>query len=371
MRASPAPIEVPDSILVPMRDRLGAARMPNLFEGDEGWNLGCDRATLEAVCGHWVEEHDWHLTEDRLNALEPVSYGGVHTFALGMDGGGVPVVCLHGWPSSPLEYLEAAETIASAGHPCIVPSLPGFAFSDDPGQPLTVPEASRQLRSLLTEGLGLDRYVVAGGDWGAIIAARMVYDSSGEISGLYVSTPATLPAPSDFDDPAPSEDEIEYAGSAQKWLKRSGHHMIVQSIVPDAISPALQDSPAGFAAYLLEKYRRWGDCQGDLFSRFSPEVLCDWLTAQWGPGSIASSMRLYWGEKQDRWRLAEGEKLDIPAAVSVWKGEPLLPPRSWTERVLPDLRSWKEMPSGGHFAAFEEPGLYSEDLLAFVEALDS
>jgi len=371
MKATPSPIEVPDSVLVPMRDRLGAARMPHLFDGDEGWSLGCDRQTLEAVCGYWVEEHDWHLTEDRLNALEPVSHGGVHTFALGMNGGGVPVVCLHGWPSSPLEYLSAAEQIAAAGHPCIAPSLPGFAFSDDPGQPITVPEASRRLRSLLTEGLGLDRYVVAGGDWGAIIAARMVYDSSGEISGLYVSTPATLPAPADFDDPAPSEEEIEYAGSAQKWLKRSGHHMILQSIVPDAISPALQDSPAGFAAYLLEKYRRWGDCEGDLFSRFSPEVLCDWLTAQWGPGSIASSMRLYWGEKQDRWRLAKGESLDIPAAVSVWKGEPLLPPRSWTERVLPDLRSWKEMPSGGHFAAFEEPELYSEDLLAFLASLDS
>jgi pimeloyl-ACP methyl ester carboxylesterase len=371
MKATPSPIEVPDSVLVPMRDRLGAARMPHLFDGDEGWSLGCDRQTLEAVCGYWVEEHDWHLTEDRLNALEPVSHGGVHTFALGMNGGGVPVVCLHGWPSSPLEYLSAAEQIAAAGHPSIAPSLPGFAFSDDPGQPITVPEASRRLRSLLTEGLGLDRYVVAGGDWGAIIAARMVYASSGEISGLYVSTPATLPAPADFDDPAPSEEEIEYAGSAQKWLKRSGHHMILQSIVPDAISPALQDSPAGFAAYLLEKYRRWGDCEGDLFSRFSPEVLCDWLTAQWGPGSIASSMRLYWGEKQDRWRLAKGESLDIPAAVSVWKGEPLLPPRSWTERVLPDLRSWKEMPSGGHFAAFEEPELYSEDLLAFLASLDS
>lgn len=369
MKATPAPIEIPDSVLVPMRDRLATARMPEMFTGEEGWSLGCDREALESVCGFWVEEHDWHLTEDRLNSLEPVAFGGVHTFALGMDGDRIPVICLHGWPSSPLEYLDAAERIAAAGHPCIVPSLPGFAFSDDPGSPVTVPEISRLLRSLATEGLGLEHYAVAGGDWGAIIGARMVHDSAGEVLGLYVSTPATLPAPGDFDQPPATEEEIEFASSARKWLKQSGHHMVLQSAVPDAISPALQDSPAGFAAYLLEKYRRWGDCGGDLFSRFTPLTLCDWLTAQWGPGSVASSMRLYWGERQDRWRLGEGERLEIPAAVSVWRGEPLLPPKSWTERVLPDLRSWNEMPRGGHFAAFEEPDLYTEDLLAFLSTL--
>lgn len=369
MKAQPSPIEIPDSVLVPMRERLGSARMPELLSGEQGWDLGCDSEALDLVCGHWVEEHDWHLTEDRLNALEPVAYDGIHAFALGMEGGRLPVLCLHGWPSTPLEYLDAAERIAQAGHPCIVPSLPGFAFSSKPSGPTTVPEISQGLRTLVEEGLGVDSYAVAGGDWGAVIAARIAYDEPERVKGLYISTPATLPHPGDFEEPPIRAEEAEFASEAQKWLRRHGHHMVIQSRAPDAISPALQDSPAGFAAYLLEKYRRWADCGGDLFSRFSPEVLCDWLTAQWGTGSVASAMRLYWGERQDRWRLQPGETLQVPMAVSTWKGEPLLPPRGWTQRVAPDLRSWTEMPSGGHFAAFEEPDLYCEDLLGFLGTL--
>ena len=370
MKATAAPVEIDDSILVPMRDRLGGARMPNLVGGEAGWSLGCEREALDTVCGYWVEEYDWHETAERLNRFDPVAYGGVHAFTLGLDGDRLPVVCLHGWPSTPLEYLDVAQKIAADGHPCVVPSLPGFAFSPEPDEIPTVPSISEQLVAFVRDGLGIGQFAIAGGDWGGIIAARMAYAAPEAVSALYVSTPATLPWPGDFDDPEASEEEVEYALAAQKWLKRSGHHMILQSIAPDAISPALQDSPAGFAAYLLEKYRRWSDCDGDLFSRFSPETLCEWLTAQWGTGSVASSMRLYWGEKQDRWRLRSGERIDVPSACSLWGGEPLLPPRSWTERVLPDLRSWNEMPRGGHFAAFEEPDLYSRDLLEFLGSLE-
>lgn len=369
MNASPSPIEIPDSVLVPLRERLATARMPDMFDGEEGWELGCDRSSLDRVCGHWIEEHDWHLTEDRLNELEPVAFEGVHSFALGFESPALPVLMLHGWPSTPLEYLPAAELLVEEGHPCIVPSLPGFAFSEDPGPPLDVTRASSMLRNLVEKGLGIDRYAVAGGDWGAVIAARMAWDAGDRIAGLYVSTPATLPAPGNLEDPPLSADEIEFAEAAQTWLRRNGHHMVIQSRAPDAISPGLQDSPAGFAAYLLEKYRRWGDCGGDLFSRFSEEVLCDWLTAQWGPGSVASAMRLYWGERRNRWRLGAGESIDVPAAVSVWGGEPLTPPRTWTERVLPQLGAWTRMSSGGHFAAFEEPQIYSRDLAAFLGTL--
>lgn len=369
MRAEASPIEVPDSVLVPMRERLGTARMPELLTGEEGWDLGCARDALETVCGYWVEEHDWHLTEDRLNGVEPIAYEGVHAFALGMDGDRLPVICLHGWPSTPLEYLNAAERIVEAGHPCIVPSLPGFAFSPHPPSPVTVTTISAMLRALVEDGLGKGSYAVAGGDWGAVIAARMAYDAPDSVEGLYISTPATLPHPSEFEDPPMGESEVAFAEEGQKWLRQSGHHMVIQSRAPDALSPALQDSPAGFAAYLLEKYRRWADCNGDLFSRFSPQVLCDWLTAQWGTGSVSSSMRLYWGEKQDRWRLQPGERLQVPMAVSIWKGEPLHPPREWTQRLTPDLRFWTEMPSGGHFAAFEEPELYAKDLVRFLDTL--
>jgi pimeloyl-ACP methyl ester carboxylesterase len=177
-----------------------------------------------------------------------------------------------------------------------------------------------------------------------------------------------------------SEDEIAYAERAQRWLRREGHHIAIQSLAPDVISPALADSPAGLAAYLLDKYRRWSDSGGDLERRFSLDQVCDFLTMFWVNAAIAPSMRLYWAERRDRWRLEPGERIEVPAAIAVFPGDSeggtgsntlatLNPPREWSERVLGDLRRWNRMPSGGHFGAFEEPEAYVEELLAFAEEL--
>ena len=126
----------------------------------------------------------------------------------------------------------------------------------------------------------------------------------------------------------------------------------------------LNDSPAGLAAYLVEKYRRWSDCDGDVERRFSKDQLCDYLTMYWATETIASSMRLYWGERSDRWRPAPGETVDVPAACGIFPAEIINPPREWTARLLAGLRSWTEMPRGGHFAAHEEPELLADDALS-------
>jgi pimeloyl-ACP methyl ester carboxylesterase len=292
-------------------------------------------------------------------------------------------VLLHGWPSGPIEYEPAAWALLEAGREVIVPSLPGFAWSEDPGEPLNVAAIAERLRALLEKGLGLDRYLIAGGDWGGIIAARIAFDAPERVAGLYVSTAGVLPTPVDLAKPPMSEDEVAFAETAQRWLRREGHHIAIQSIAPDALSPALTDSPAGLASYLLEKYRRWSDSGGNLEARFSIDDLCDFLTMFWANGAIASSMRLYWAERRDRWRLAPGERVGVPAAISVFPGDSLggggeggtlatlNPPREWSERVLSDLRRWNRMPSGGHFGAFEEPELYAGDLLEFAGELDA
>lgn len=155
--------------------------------------------------------------------------------------------------------------------------------------------------------------------------------------------------------------------------------MVVQGAAPDAISPALSDSPTGLAAYLVSRYRAWSDCGGDVERRFSKDELCDFLTMFWVTGSIASSMRLYAGEGSERWRLAPEERIDAPAGVALFPGEMageggdpgLNPPREWAERLLPGLRRWTEMPSGGHFAAFEEPDAYAVELLAFLDQIQA
>ena len=138
---------------------------------------------------------------------------------------------------------------------------------------------------------------------------------------------------------------------------------------PDAVSVGLNDSPAGLAAWLIEKDRRWSDCQGEVERRFLKDELCDFLTMYWTTRTIAPSMRLYWAERRDRWRLAPGERIDIPAAVADFPAEIVRAPREWAERIFSDLRRWTEMPRGGHFAAFEEPELLAGDLIEFLAGL--
>jgi microsomal epoxide hydrolase len=269
--------------------------------------------------------------------------------------------------------------VAAAGRTAIVPSLPGFAWSEDPGEPLDVAGVAPRLLALLTDGLGLERFVVAGGDWGAPIATRMAFDSPNRVAGLYVSTPGVVPRPGDLSDPPLSEDEQAFVERGLRWFRREGHHMAIQSAAPDAISPALTDSPAGLASYLVEKYRRWADTGGDLESRFSKDELCDFLTMFWSTGSIASSLRIYWAERRRRWHLGPGETIGVPAAVGAFHagmqadGESAgvigNPPQEWTRRVFSDLRRWSEPPSGAHFSAFEEPELYVGDLMEFADAL--
>jgi pimeloyl-ACP methyl ester carboxylesterase len=364
-----------------LRRRLGAARWP--AQPGDGWALGTDLEAARRVCDHWAGDYDFSRL-DRLEELGSARWDGIHFLRFG-PGGGIPLVLLHGWPSGPIAYEAAGKVLAEAGHDVVIPSLPGFAWSEPPAEPLNVAGISVRLRELLEEGLGLDRYALAGGDWGGIIAARMAHDAPERVAGLYVSTPGTLPTPRNLEEPPMSADEIAYAQRAQKWLRREGHHILIQSVAPDAISPALTDSPAGLAAYLLEKYRRWSDSGGDLERRFSLDQACDFLTMFWSNDAIAPSMRLYWAERRDRWRLEPGETIDVPAAISVFPGRSegdvgsgsseantlatLNPPREWSERVLSDLRRWTRMPSGGHFGAFEEPELYARDLLGFLGEL--
>lgn len=365
--------------------RLGSTDWPRQPRG--GWELGTDFDEARRVCDHWLSasrpltRRGYDLDRlRRLNELGSSRWDGIHFLRFGSRGG-IPVVLLHGWPSGPIEYEAAGGLLAAAGREVIVPSLPGFAWSDAPAEPLNVAGISARLRELLDDGLGLERYALAGGDWGGIIAARMAFDAPQRVQGLYVSTPGVLPTPVDLAEPPMSEDELAYAERTQRWLRREGHHMLIQSVAPDAISPALSDSPAGLVAYLIEKYRRWSDCGGELERRFPLDSICDFLTMFWANDSIATSMRLYWAERRDRWRLAPGERIGAPAAISVFPGRSqgevpgegtlatLNPPREWSERVLSDLRRWTSMPSGGHFGAFEEPEAYAADLLAFLDGL--
>jgi pimeloyl-ACP methyl ester carboxylesterase len=375
----PFEISVGEGAVSDLRDRLGRTNWPDQPEG-HGWELGSDLGYARGLCEHWTERYDFSRL-GRLNEMGSARWEGIQFLRVDPDtpGGGEPVVLLHGWPSGPIEYERAASLLAETGRSAIVPSLPGFAWSDDPGEPIDVAGMAARLLALLSDGLQLQRFIIAGGDWGTPIAARMAFDAPDRVAGLYISTPGVLPRPRDFSDPPMSEAEQAFVERGLRWFRREGHHMAIQSAAPDVISTALSDSPAGLAAYLVEKYRRWGDTGGEIESRFSKDEICDFLTMYWSTGCIASSLRVYWAERRQRWHLGPGERIEVPAAVGAFHagmqadGESAgvigNPPQEWAQRMLADLRQWSEPPRGAHFAAFEEPELYVGDLLEFADAL--
>ncbi|HSR22748.1 MAG TPA: epoxide hydrolase, partial [Candidatus Eisenbacteria bacterium] len=199
-------IAVGEDTVADLRDRLGTARWPAQPPG-HGWDLGTDLGYARALCDHWRDRYDFSRLE-RLNALGSFRWEGLHFLRVTAgDEEGIPVVLLHGWPSGPIEYEEAGRLLAAAGRTAIIPSLPGFAWSEDPGEPLDVAAVAARLLVLLTDGLEVERFIVAGGDWGAPIGARMAFDAPDRVAGLYVSTPGVLPRPSDLSEPPPSEAE--------------------------------------------------------------------------------------------------------------------------------------------------------------------
>ena len=275
---------------------------------------------------------------------------------------------VHGWPGGPIEFVEVIPRLVEAGHDVIVPSLPGYAFSDAPEQPLNAAATASRLVALM-DALGYERYALQGGDWGAAITFQMAHQAPERVAALHINAVSVLPAPADLDDPPLSEAEQEFIQRGTRWRRRSGHHLLLHAAAPDAVSVAFNDSPAGLAGWLVEKYRAWSDCEGDVERRFSKDDLCDFFTMYWATGTIAPSLRLYWAERRDRSRLAPGERVTVPAAVADFPVEIVRAPRDWAERLLADIRRWTEMPRGGHFAAFEEPELLSGDVIEFLDDL--
>jgi pimeloyl-ACP methyl ester carboxylesterase len=368
MKPEPYEISVDQSVLDDLRARLERTRWPDQPAGDP-WELGTDVGYLRELCDHWAHDYDWGRFEARLNALENRRWDGIHFIQQRGGGDGQPLLLVHGWPGGPIEFLDAMPLLLEAGHDLVVPSLPGYAWSDDPGAPLNVAAVSQRLRALMEEGLGYERYAVQGGDWGAAICGRMAFDSRPTVAAVHVNAVSVLPVPGDLSDPPPSPAEQAYMETGSRWRRRHGFHLFLHSAAPDAVAVGFNDSPAGLAAWLVEKYRRWSDCDGDVERRFSKDQLCDFLTMYWATGTIASSMRLYLGERRNRWRLGPGERIEAPAAAADFPAEIVRPPREWAERIFADLRHWTEMPRGGHFAAFEEPELFADDVKAFLAEL--
>jgi len=356
---------VGEDVVADLRERLGRTRWP-FQPKSQGWEMGVDLGYLRGLCAHWAEAYDFGRLGRELGRWENARWDGVHFLRAAGEGGGekLPILIVHGWPGGVIEFTRMIPLLTAAGHDVIAPSLPGYGWSDELDPPPNAARVGAVLGDLM-EALGYERYAAQGGDWGSPIAFSLAHQRPERVAALHLNGVSVLPAPADLDNLSESEQRFIQEGLG--WRATQGHHLLLHGAAPDSVSTAFSDSPAGLAGWLVEKYRKWSDCDGEVERRFSKDELCDFLTLYWATGTIGSSMRFYWGEAQDRSRLSEGEKVTVPTGCADFPAEIVRAPRDWAERQLTDLRRWTEMPRGGHFAAFEEPELLAEDVLALLD----
>jgi len=384
LEATPFTIHVAGAILDDLRLRLAATRWPDAIEG-AGWTYGFSLGYLKELTGYWRDRFDWHEQERRLNAFPQfrarVDGLGIHFIhQRGKGPRPLPLVLTHGWPGSFAEFREIipllTDPAAHGGDPAdafdvVVPSIPGYGFSERPSTPGMTSFRIADLWAALMDGLGYVRYGAQGGDWGAGITTRLAMVHPSRLAGIHLNyipgsyRPFTGPGSRDL-----SEAERGFLEARDRWREEDGAYGHVQGTRPQTLAYGLNDSPAALAAWIIEKFREWGDCDGDVESRFSRDDLLANVTIYWATETIHSSMRLYRESKATPLQFGENERIHVPTGVARLPKEAPMPPREWVERVY-DVARWTEMARGGHFAAMEEPEALAEDLRAFFRPLRS
>jgi len=382
VRVEPFEIAIPDGVLADLRDRIGRTRWPDEVE-EVGWEQGTPLGYLRSLLDEWGAGFDWRAREAELNRLPHfrAQLGGlwihfVHVRAASQPA--VPLVLTHGWPSTFLEMLPlvplltdpAAHGIAGPAFDVVIPSLPGYGFSERPrGRGMTT-RATAPLWDELMQGLGYSRYAAGGTDFGAGVTTYLALDRPKPLIGIHLTF--LEEAPYTGPDARPLSDaERAYLEENDRWRAREYGYGDIQATKPQTVGYGLNDSPAGLAAWIVEKWRSWGDTGGDPDARFGRDLLLSTLTVYWTTGTIASSMRLYWEKRRGGPAFGPGDAVTVPTAFAVFANELVpegRPPREWVERMYA-VRRFTEMPRGGHFPAAEEPELLARDIAAFFATL--
>jgi microsomal epoxide hydrolase len=372
----PFKIDVPQSVLDDLQQRLAHTRWTDELPG-AGWDYGANLAYMKELIHYWQAQFDWRKQEAMLNRFPQfraeVDGLGIHfIYVRGKGPDPIPIIITHGWPGSFFEIIKLipllTDPAAYGGDPVdafdlVIPSLPGFGFSDRPKERgFTLAQTAGLWAKLMTDTLGYKRFAAGGGDFGAMVTHQLMAAYSNLLIGVHLTYNGyylSSPDPSQL-----SEAERRYVESVKQWTQREGGYAMIQSTKPQTLAYGLHDSPAGLAAWLTEKYRSWTDCNGEIERCFSKDELLTHIMIYWVSGTINSSMRTYFENKPQKL-----EKLPrVPAAFAAFPKELNTPPREWVERRL-QLDQWTEMPRGGHFAAIEEPELLAKDIQKFFRNL--
>jgi pimeloyl-ACP methyl ester carboxylesterase len=367
----PFEIRVDDAILADLHDRLTRTRFPDQIAGT-GWEYGMPAPSLREFVDYWRDTYDWRAREARLNGLEhfrtTIDGQAIHfVHARSTDENATPLLLVHGWPGSIIEFVDAIPLLTTPGPGAchvVAPSLPGYGFSEPTRTPGWDPKRIARAFATLMQRLGYAHYGAQGGDWGAQVTTRLAALDAEHCIGLHCNMPLAEPPK---DRPELSEKEQAELAAFSQFRQNESAYAMEQSTKPQTLGAALNDSPAGLLAWIVEKFRAWSDCDGDPLNVFTRDQLIDNVMLYWVTATATSSVRLYWEHAHNP---DPPEFVAVPTAIARFPREPLRFPRSWVERHYNVVR-WTDMPCGGHFAAMEQPQLFADDVRSFFATLPS
>jgi pimeloyl-ACP methyl ester carboxylesterase len=377
MSAMPTPFAIPAEAgaIADLHERLDRTRWTDALDG---WTWGTDAGVLRDLVHAWRHEFDWTATAARLDEVLPstvVDIDGRRVQSARRDGVGpdpFPLVLLHGWPSSFAEMERLSDLLvdpaAHGGDPAdaftvVVPSLPGHGYSATPAEPaFGADDCADVIRRLMVDVHGFERFGAHGGDRGAFVSTGLGARHADVTAGIHITFPLGLPA-----DP-PTDEDLRWMQEQGEYLADEGGYIAIQSTRPQTLGFGLNDSPVGLLAWLVEKWRSWSDCDGDLLRAFTVEQVLTNATIYWMTGTIRSSMHWYWAHRAAPPSATSPVRVECPTGVAAFPHEVMHTPRSTAARKY-DIRRWTEMPRGGHFSQMEEPELLAHEIREFFRPL--
>jgi pimeloyl-ACP methyl ester carboxylesterase len=391
---TPFAVSVADDQLTALAARLRATRWPSRLDGVR-WDYGVDDDYLRDLVAYWADGFDWRTQEQSLNAWPQVlcTIGDQTVHAIHVPGRGpapLPLVLSHGWPSSVVEWQRVIGPLTDPGaygadpadsFTVVAPSLPGYGFSSIPTAPGMSPRRIAALWVELMAALGYDRFAAHGCDWGSYVTALLGLDHPDRVVGVHMGM-VSLSANA-ADRPVGTEEDEAYGRRVRRWRDREHGYIGIQSTKPQTLAYALNDSPAGLAAWIAEKWNAWTDCHGDLETVIPRDVLLTNIAIYWFTSTINSANRLYKESKDDPIRLAPGQRVEVPSGFLLetspeQRGETPegaasaarigAPPRARAEAAF-DVQRWTPVAHGGHFPALEIPDVFVDEVRTFFRPL--
>lgn len=380
MQPTPFTVHVDEAVLTDLRERLARVRWPDAVPGT-GWQYGTDLTYLQAFVEYWRTRYDWRAHEAQLNAFQHfmVPLGGIDLHFIHQPGVGpkpLPLMLLHGWPGSIWEFHKLIPLLTDparfGGDPndaftIVAPSLPGYAFSFRPHQPRLDRMATADVcATLMTEVLGYQRFGAQGGDIGTSIATRMGLVYPERLCGIHLNFLGLF---RDAASPGhPTAEEAQYLQEIEHWLAEEVGYQWIQGTKPQTLAYGLTDSPVGLAAWIVEKFRTWSDCGGEVEQCFTKDEMLTNIMLYWATGAIHSAFWPYYSTRHGDWTLPASPRINVPTAYMAFPREIIRPPRTLVERVL-NIQRWTTAARGGHFAALEQPAALAADIRAFFRDL--